>query len=282
MDQYETSSNQSGEFKDENEQSLHEEHIHPTEENNSDSHHVKPESHIPSLLDLDEQFGEKNGDIPHEDFKLMQEEASPRGKDEDFDFEKKLPDIPSDTLKNDSDTSMKFSPAHFQDEVNQDEIQQPQVEVKKEEYSQGDVEEDEDEVEEEEVLEPQQEVSHLKPQEASPEAVPPKSEEIFTPSQSHRSPSPVLAEEPKHEALSNKSPESLPAEEKLISNVAPISQPETKSRQAEPATLVELATLAEPTIAASAEPLKTRSVKSTKSDGSGHGFLGKYPIHLFF
>jgi hypothetical protein len=92
-------------------------------------------------------------------------------------------------------------------------------------------------------------------------------------------------EEPKHEALSNKSPESLPAEEKLISNVdtSPISQPETKSRQAEPATLVELATLAEPTITASAEPLKTRSVKSTKSDGTGRSFLGKsYLTHLFF
>lgn len=284
MDQHENGSNQSGEFKAENEQILHEEDSHhPTEETKPDSHHVKPETHIPSLLDLDEKFPEQNGDIPEKD--LKKEEASPKDREEDFDFEKKLPDIPQDSLKNESDSSMKFSPAHFQDEVSHDEVEHPPAETKKEEHSEGDVEEDEDEVEEEEVLEPEQEVSHWKPQEASPEAVVPKSEEIFTPpSQSHRSPSPVPVEEPKHETLSNKSPESLPAaeEKSSISNVTPISQAETKSLQAEPASLVELATLAEPTTVA-VEPLKTRSVKSTKLDGTGgHSFLGKYSIQLFF
>ncbi|XP_046649947.1 reticulon-3-like isoform X2 [Daphnia pulicaria] len=282
MDQYENGSNQSGEFKADNEQILPEEDSHhPTEEAKPDSHHVKPETHIPSLLDLDEKFPEQNGDIP--DKNLKKEEASPKVREEDFDFEKKLPDIPHDSLKNE-DSSMKFSPAHFQDEVSHDEVEHPPVETKKEEHSEGDVEEDEDEVEEEEeVLEPEQEVSHWKPQEASPEAVVPKSEEIFTPpSQSHRSPSPVPVEEPKHETLSNKLPESLPAgeEKSSISNVTPISQAETpKSLQAEPASLVELATLAEPTTIA-AEPLKTRSVKSTKSDGTGgHSFLVLDLVH---
>ena len=212
---------------------------------------------------------------------LMQEETSPKD-GEDFDFEKKLPDIPNDTPKNEFGTSMKFSPAHFQDDISHDETHQPQMKGKKEEYSDGDVEEDE--IEEEEILEPEQEASQWKPQEASPGAVPPQSEEILIPTQS-RSPSPILEKEPKHEALSNKSPESFPTEEKLISNVdtSPISQPEITSRQADPATLVQLAsTLAEPTITASAEPLKTRSVKSTKSDGTGRSFLGKHPINLFF
>ncbi|KZS15444.1 reticulon-3 isoform X2 [Daphnia magna] len=260
MDQYETS-NPSGKFPTENEQSLHEEDVknksHTREETNPDSDRDDHEAHIPSRLDQDEQSGAQNGNIPREDFSLKQDEILPEDKEDDFDFEKKLPEIPSENQKNDSDSSMKFSPAHFQDKAIH-EAEQLHPDVKQEEYSHEDVEE-------EEVVEPEQEVSHRKPQEASPEAVPHKQEEISTPSQSQSSSSEAPIEEPKQEKISNKSLESVPTEENLVST-SPTSQPESKSHHPEPASFAERDSSAEPTPTA-AEPLKTRSVKSMKSEG---------------
>ncbi|XP_057370917.1 reticulon-1-like isoform X2 [Daphnia carinata] len=259
MDQYETS-NPSDKFQAENEQSRHEEDVknksHTKEETNPDSDHDDHEAHIPSRLDQAEQSGAQNGNIPHEDFSLKQDETLPEDKEEDFNFEKKLPEIPSENQKSESESTMKFSPAHFQDEAIH-EAEKFHPDVKQEEYSHEDVEE--------EVVEPEQEVSHRKPQEASPEAVPSKQEEIPTPSQSQTSSSVAPIEEPKQEKISNKSPESVPTEEKLVSTSS-TSQPESKSHHTESASLVDRDSSAEPT-PTGAEPLKTRSVKSMKSEG---------------
>lgn len=227
------------------------------------------ESHIPNSVDSEEKFiGEKSVehiDIPHEEEEAhpVQNGASPKDREEDFDFEKKLPEIPHGNERNESETQMKFSATHFQDDEAVEKDNHTKPEIKQEEYSHANVEED-DEEDQEEVIEPAQEVSHSQQQEKSPEVdvAPVKQEEIFTPSPSHRSPSPVpVSEEPKQEEHF-KSPES-PAAEKLIST-SPSSQPEIKPHQAETTKVAELV-----------EPPKTRSVKSTKSEGTGRSFLGK-------
>lgn len=258
MDQYDINNLSDG-FQANHEQShpLHEDDIigntsPSTDEKNAVHQHISSESHIPNLLDLDDQFVE-NSDIPHEDsHPVVQNGASPLEKDDDdFDFEKKLPEIPHGNQRNESEPQMKFSTSHFQDdepaaEEYEEDKHSPELEIKQEEYSHADVEEDE------EVVEPEQEVNHWKPQEKVPETVPSEAEEISTPSSTHRSPSPVLVEEP----MLSKSLGS-PAEQ-LIST-PPDSQP--KAPQVESAI--------------SAEPFKTRSVKSTKSEGVGRSFLGK-------
>lgn len=265
MDQYDVNNVSDGFQADPEQSPQHEDDIigntsPSTEEKNAVHQYNSSESHIPNLLDMDDHQFDEHSDIPHEDLHpVVQNGASPLDKeDDDFDFEKKLPEIPHGNQRNESETQMKFSTTHFQDdepavEEYKENKHSPQPEIKEEEYSNADVEEEE---EEQEVVEPEQEVYNLKPQEKAPETVLPKLEEISTPPPSHRSPSPVIVEEPKHEALS-KSPDS--PVEKLIST-SPNSQPEPK------------APLVEPII--SAEPFKTRSVKSTKSEGAGRSFLG--------
>lgn len=261
MDLYETKNSTNEEIKEDYNQIPHEDKdsenmSSSTEETNSGHPFINPENHIPNLLDSDEQFGE-HSDIPYEENHPVQNGASP--KEEDFDFEKKLPDIPHGNERNESETQMKFSATHFQDDeplVDEDNFHPQQPEIK-EEYSHADVEEDDDEV-----AEPAQEVNHMKPQEKSPEASPVKQEEISTPSPSHRPPSPVLMEEPKHEECF-KSTESPAATAEKSIPISPSSQPEIRSRQPEPTQVL-------------AEAPKTRSVKSTKSDGVGRNFLGKY------
>lgn len=230
---------------------------------NPDHHSIIPsESPTPNLLDSDHEFSEQFGEqrnIP-EEVPSHEHSVSPsEDKNDGFDFEKKLPETPEDEHREDPETQMTFSTTHFQDDGPSYEDQNVQHDINQD-YPEQDIEQEqeEEEKEKEEIEEPLVEVNNWKPQEKFPEpsSETPKKDEVSTPP-SHRSPSPVLVKEPENESLS-KSFDS-PAE-KPISTPPSSSHSEQTSRQTQPNTPVE--------------PIKTRSVRSTKSEG--RNFLGKF------
>lgn len=279
MDQFEISK-PNEDFQTEYEQTSHEEAVEkytPAEleqEKDIDSQPVSQETHIPNLMDSDEQFGEHN-DIPFEESHLVQNRASPKvSEDFDFDFEKKLPEIPHGNQGNESESPMKFSATHFQDdEPHEDQhFHSHESDIKKEEFFHHDVEEDDEEEQEQEVKEAEQvvkevaqEESHFKVEEEYPVEThhPKKEESPLSSFNAPPSPSPVVMEEPKKDVDNFYSPPPPAPVEKLI-NTSPISQPESQPLKPQNETVANVV-----------EPPKTRSVKSTKFEAVGRTFLGK-------
>lgn len=273
-----------------------------------DDYLVQQQHHSPKnnldLLDFGDQFGAQQQQ--HEDLLLEHESHSPVKEPEehkpehrnDFDFDKELPSIPSDSQINE-DLQMNFSNSHFQAEEHQPFDDSPTEELmkqhegfhpheeflKQEEVSQPFEEEDEQLIQEPVLQASMQKVeesqsspwkseesqsSHEKAEESKssheieeqiPGPVPVKHEEVpLSPSfGQHRPAPPIPVEEPEPKTTSPK------VEQPVVPPKTSTTSPPSKDRPAEQVTSTEGSG-------------KTRSVRSTKTADttSGRVFLGRF------